>query len=71
VVPFEAEAWLPPPPADRMSDGLRLALWAGAALGTGSLGAAGLVAWRRRQGRAALPAPPLAAVLTRDTGRAR
>jgi type III secretion protein J len=70
VVPFEAEAWLPPIQPDGMSDGLRLALWAGAALGAGSLGAAGLVAWRRRQDRAALPRP-LAAVLTREAGDAR
>jgi type III secretion protein J len=70
VVPFEAEAWLPPPQPAGMSDGLRLALWAGAALGAGSLGAAGVVAWRRRQDRTALPRP-LAAVLTGDTGDAR
>jgi len=70
VVPFEAEAWVPPAPAGGMTGGLRAALWAGAVVGTLSLAAAGLVAWRRRRGRPALP-PPLAAVLPRQAGELR
>ena len=70
VVPFEAEAWVPPASAEGASGGLRAVLWAGAVAGTLSLAAAGLVSWRRRHGRSALP-PPLAAVLTREPGDAR
>lgn len=68
VVPFEAEAWLPPAPAEPMSSGLRLALWIGALAGGASLVAAGVVAWRRRQGHTASLPRPLAAVLTREPG---
>lgn len=65
VVPFEAEAWAPPAtPADPQTAGLRAFLWAGALVGGASLGAAGVVAWRRRRGLAALPRPAHA-VLTR------
>lgn len=69
VVPVEAEAWQPPtPPADQVPGGLRMALWLGAVLGVGSLGAAALVAWRKRHGREELPWP-LTVVLPRDTAQ--
>jgi type III secretion protein J len=70
VVPFEAEAWLPPAPAEPMAAGLRLALWIGALAGGASLAAAGVVAWRRRQGERAVVPQPLAAVLAREPGDA-
>jgi type III secretion protein J len=70
VVPFVAEAWTAAAPAaEALPGGLRAMLWGAGVLGVGSLAAAGLVAWRRRQGPPALPRP-LTAVLTsrRDPG---
>lgn len=63
VVPFEAEAWLPSAAPEPMAPGLRWALWALAGVGAASLGGAGLVAWRRRQGR---PLPSRLAAMLAD-----